>query len=336
MSEKKPQRAGGDKRAEKLSREERRLIAQRAAEARWNKIKVRATERLPEAEEDGILKIGDVEVDVYLLKDKRRVISKKAMARVLGLKSEGGNAFIRTMTRQGIRSGLPEKLVSEIENPIYFKPLTGDSADGYEAEVLIEVCSALINAHLSGKMHPSQLFLAVQAEIILKSTAKLGIIALIDEAVGYVSKRRDEYRRLFDDFIRKEYRQYQSEFPSKFFDMIYRLYGLKRQNPDTTRHPQLFGHFIRRYIYFPLAHSNGVILEQLDEKNPVVYAKGGRKYKLFQYLSDELGMSAFRQHLWQTVGIGEASLDKDQFERGFYRAFPGATPFGHQWNLDID
>ena len=313
--------------------EARRLRAQQAAEARWSKIK--NPEALPEAEDDGVLKIGEVEVDVYLLRDKRRVISKKAIARVLGLKSEGGNAFLRTMTREGIRSGLPEKLVKKIENPIFFKPLTGDSADGYEAEVLIDVCSALISARLDDRMHPSQYFLAVQAEIILRSTANIGIIALIDEAVGYVSRRRDEYRRLFDDFIRKEYRQWESEFPDKFFGMIYRLYGLKRQNPDSHRHPQFFGKFIRKYVYYPLAQSNGAILEVLDEKNPVVYAKGGRRYKLFQFLSDELGMPAFRQHLWQTLGIGEASVDKDQFERGFYRAFPEATPVGHQWGLDF-
>lgn len=316
-----------------MDSEARRLRAQQAAEARWNKI--RDADHLPEAEDDGVLKIGEVEVDVYLLKDKRRVISKKAIARVLGLKSEGGNAFLRTMTREGIRSGLSQKLIDKIENPIFFRPLTGDSADGYEAEVLIDVCSALINARITDRMHSSQYFLAIQAEIILRSTANIGIIALIDEAVGYVSKRKDEYRKLFDEFIRKEYRQWESEFPDKFFGMMYRLYGLKRQNPDSHRHPQFFGKFIRKYIYYPLAQSNGAILEVLDEKNPVVYAKGGRRYKLFQFLSDELGMPAFRQHLWQTLGIGEASLNREQFEIGFYRAFPEATPFGHQWGLDL-
>lgn len=326
-----PKSRGGNARAAKLTKEQRREIAKKAAQDRWARIK--DPDRLPEAESDGTLQIGAVELDVYLLNDRRRVISKKAMAAALGLKSEGGNAFMRSMSREGIRSGLTPELVQKIENPIYFKGLVGDSADGYEATTLIEVCDALIQARNDERLHPSQHFLAVQAEFIVRSAAKVGIIALVDEAVGYIDRRKDEYRKLFDGFIRDEFRQWEREFPKKFFDMIYRLYGLKRANPDSNRHPQFFGKFIRRYIYFPLAHSRGAILERLDEKNPVVYAGGGRRFKFHQYLTDEIGLDAFRQHLWQTVGIGEASKDKGSFERGFYRAFPEAVPINHQFDM---
>lgn len=329
-----PQSLGGDARAAKLSKEERREIAKRAAIERWAKVK--NSSRLPEAESDGILWIGDVALDVYRLDDERRVISKKAMATALGLKSEGGNAFMRTMSRKGIRSAFDDKLIHKIENPIYFKPLKGDLADGYDVEDLIELCDALIEARNRNKLHSSQEFLGRQAEIIVRSAAKVGIIALVDEAVGYVDKRKDEYRQLFDKFISKEFRQWEQEFPDSFFDMIYRLYGLKRQNPDSNRHPQFFGHFIRRYVYFPLAHSRGAILEKLEEKNPVVYENGGRRHKFFQYLTDQIGMNAFRQHLWKTVGIGEGAKDKASFERSFYRAFPQAIPIYHQWDMFED
>ena len=117
--------------------------------------------------------------------------------------------------------------------------------------------------------------------------------------------------------------------------MIYRLYGLKKQTPDTTKHPQFFGHFIRKYIYYPLANSHGAILERLEAKNPVVYVGGGRRHKLFQFLNDEIGMSSFRQHMWQVVGIGEAASDRIQFERGFYRAFPEAIPIRSIDQLDF-
>jgi len=328
---KKPQSLGGKARAEKLSSEQRREIAKKAAQKRWAKVKNK--NRIPEAQSDGILKIGDVSLDVYRLDNEKRVISKKAMALALGLKSEGGNAFMRTMSRKGVRSVFTPNLEKIVENPIYFKPLNGDSADGYDVEDLIEICDALIEARNQNKLHPSQQFLARQAEIIVRSAAKIGIIALVDEAVGYVDKRKGEYRELFDKFIRKEFRQWDKEFPDSFFDMIYRLYGLKRRNPDSSKHPQFFGHFIRQYIYYPLAHSNGAILEKLDKKNPIVYAGGGRKYRLFQYLEDEIGMSAFRQHLWKTIGIGESSRSKSSFDKSFYRAFPEAIPKSYQWDM---
>jgi hypothetical protein len=319
-----PQSKGGVERAKRLSTEERRNIALTAAKARWDR--VRDQVRIPEAVTDGFLTIGDVDLEVYVLDDKRRVINKKAMAKALQLKSMGGNAFLRTMSRKGIRSVVPPSLLAQIEAPIAFKGLRSDMADGYEAHVLIDVCDSIIEARNQGSLTASQHFLAIQAEIIMRSAAKVGIIALVDEATGYQDKTKDEYRKLFDQFIRTEFRQWEQEFPSKFFDMIYRIYGLKRQKPDSNRHPQFFGHFIRRYIYYPLANSQGAILEELDQKNPTVYVGGGRKHKLFQYLTDNVGMNTFRQHLWQVVGIGEASTDRHQFERSFYRAFPEAIP----------
>ena len=327
------QAKGGIARAEKLSTDERRNIAKKAAEARW--LKLRLQNSIPVADTAGKLRIGEVELDVYVLQDRRRVISKKAMAQALQLKSEGGNAFLRTLSRKGIASVISDDLRKKIEKPIFFQGIRGESCDGYEAETLIEVCDAIIEAKNKDKLSGSQMFLAFQAEIIFRSAAKIGIIALVDEATGYLDSIKDEYRKLFERFVKNELSEWESHFPNKFFSMIYRLYGLKRQAPDTTKHPQFFGHFIRKFVYFPLANSNGAILSELEKRNPVVYAGGGRKYKFFQYLSDEIGVDAFKQHLWQVVGIGESSPDKASFERSFYRAFPEAIPKKDLEQLDF-
>ncbi|WP_170263449.1 P63C domain-containing protein [Blastochloris sulfoviridis] len=334
-----PQKKGGDARARKLSPEERREIAKRAAEARWQKIG--DPESLPTATHQGLLHLGDVAVEAYRLRDGRRMISKAAMARALNLKSEGGNAFLRSMTRKGLRTAIDDDLWVKIENPQNFKRLPPDSGtsvivDGYEGTVLIDVCIAITEAAKYGLLTQSQHFLAIQSEIIIRSAAKVGITALIDEAVGFTDRAKDEYRRLFQQFIREEFAQWEKEFPDKFPDMLYRLYGIRRFNPESTRHPRFFSRFTRKYIYAPLANSRGAILEILDEKNPVVYANGGRRFKLFQFLSDEIGLPALRAHLWQVIGIGSASTNIRQFERGFYRAFPEAVPIGHQFGLDLE
>jgi len=327
------QAKGGIARAEKLSTEQRRDIAKKAADARWQKLRLQNS--IPVADTAGKLRIGEVELDVYVLQDRRRVISKKAMAHALQLKSEGGNAFMRTLSRKGIASVISDELRKKIEKPIFFQGIKGESCDGYEAEVLIEVCDSIIEAKNKNKLVNSQLFLAFQAEVIFRSAAKIGIIALVDEATGYLDSIKDEYRKLFESFVKNELSEWEKHFPDKFFSMIYRLYGLKRQAPDSSKHPQFFGHFIRKFVYFPLANSNGAILFELEKKNPVVYAGGTRKYKFFQYLSDEVGVDAFKQHLWQVVGIGEASPDKTAFERSFYRAFPEAIPKKNIEQLDF-
>jgi hypothetical protein len=80
-------------------------------------------------------------------------------------------------------------------------------------------------------------------------------------------------------------------------------------------------------------------LDELDEKNPVVYTNGGRKYKMHSFLTKEVGLPALRQHLWQVIGIGSICSNKNQFERAFFKAFPEAVPLHHQWDLldpDVD
>jgi hypothetical protein len=318
-----PQRKGGLARRESLSPNERRRLARQAAIARWKQIG-----DVPEASHYGELAIGDRKLEVYVLEDGRRLFHKKVMGHALGLRSKGGNAFMKTISGHALRSEISEELAEKIRNPIIFKGLKGDPAHGYEAAVLIEVCEAILKARDAGALNARQRFLGVQSEIILRTAAKLGIIALIDEATGYSdNKRKDEYRKLFQEFLRDEFGKWeQDEYPDKFFDMIYKLYSLKRKNPDSTKHPQFFGKFIRKYIYYPLANSHGAILEELDKRNPTVYFNGGRRYKMYQFLSEKVGVPALRAHLWQTIGIGSIMPDAVQFERAFYKAFPEAIP----------
>lgn len=314
---------GGIARRDKLTPERRKEIAQEAAMARW-----KPDGSMPEAMREGVLPFGDIELECYVLKDRRRVFHKRGMAKSLGMKSQGGNVFLRAMNSKGLRSIIPEKLWEKLNNPIVFKTINGDQAHGYEGSVLIEICDALWEANRQKKLGPRQGDLARQAEIILRSAAKVGIAALIDEATGFTKdKWRDEYRELFREFIRNEHREWAKEFPDQFFDMIYSIYKLPRKHKH--KHPQFFSHFIRKYVYSPLLNSKGAILELLDEKNPVVYVGGGRRYKLFQFLEEEVGMPALRAHVWQITGIGNATKTKEAFERGFNKAFPqSGTQFG--------
>ena len=90
------------------------------------------------------------------------MIHKRAMARALGLKSDGGNAFMKTLNGKTLGSKIPLELRKKIENHLVFKPLSGDPAHGYEASVLIDLCGALIDAEPD--LLPNQKFLARQAE----------------------------------------------------------------------------------------------------------------------------------------------------------------------------
>lgn len=314
---------GGHARAEKLSPNERRQIARNAAIARWS-----ATDRdgIPVAEYEGILElVPGVILECYVWKEKgkpKRAFFKKGLARNLGMKSGGGNVFMRTMNRKGLGSEIPAELRQKLDNPLILQTKKGDPIHTYDHTVMIDVCKAIWEAAKHGKLHPSQGFLVKHAEMIIIASAKVGLAALIDEATGYIKdKRKEEYIELYKEFILEQAKQYAKEFPEQFYDVIYKIYNLRR-NPIAKNHPQFFAGVTNKYIYGPLANSNGAILEILREKNPIIYRSGGRKYNLFQFLS-EIGAPALTAQIWQFIGIGNASKSKESFDKAFKRAFPG-------------
>ena len=209
------QEKGGIARAKSLTKEERTDIArrQRRHVGRCQKNEAGYSE----ARSQGVLPIGDVEIDCYVLKDGRRLIAKRAMARAIGLKSDGGNAFLKTLSGKTIeKTAIPEDLWAKINKPVVFKPLAGDPAHGFEAILLIEVCDALIDA--KDRLVRLQKFLARRPKIIIRSAAKIGIIALIDEATGFIEdKRKEEYRELWRGYIRAEIRKWESGVPGHLF-----------------------------------------------------------------------------------------------------------------------
>lgn len=339
LSARSPQSLGGQARAARLGKAELRRQAKQAAKARWEAVRTSAKHlqdpnRVPEALCEGLLEIGSVQIECYVLDTQKRVIHKRGMAKALAMKSEGGNVFMRAMQRKGLGSEIGEKLRQDLDNPIVFRTFTPDLGHGYDATILIDICTAILDAAKAGKLGPGQESLAKQAEIIIRASAKLGIVALVDDATGFIAdKRRTQYKELFREFIQEEFKIYDDpQFPDQLFDVIYKIYGLPRKADRSQRHPRWFGKFIRKYVYEPLANSNGAILEMLDEKNPVVYVNGGRRYKMYQFLSEVVGMPALKAQLWQVVGIGNSVRNKAQFERSFYTAFPSPKSES-QWDL---
>lgn len=61
-----------------------------------------------------------------------------------------GNVML-AMQRKGLGSELDATLIQQIENPINFRPLTQDLAHGYEADILVAVCKAIIRVPLYSK-----------------------------------------------------------------------------------------------------------------------------------------------------------------------------------------
>ena len=318
---------GGVARAKSLSSDKLIDIAKQGAAARWDT-------SVEIAKRSGILEIGEIKIPCAVLEDDTRVLSERAITKAFGGKRGGSHwrrmkenpdgAYLPVFLSAGnIKPFIDNELLDLLGRRRLYKSKKGSaSAYGIEAALLPKICNVYLKMRDAGNvLTASQTPLSIQADIVMRGLAEVGIVALVDEATGHIEeKKKEEYRELFQEFIRQQVKEYEKEFPKQFTDNLYRLYRL---SPSYTgKHPQFFGKLTRRYIYEPLAKSKGAILEMLDEKNPVVYANGGRRYKMFQFLTDSIGLPMFRAHLWQVVGILSSSRNKAEFDRAFSRAFP--------------
>lgn len=338
MNAENPQSKGGKTRAENLSPEKRREIARQGGKARWaKKSEDEAPLDLPVATHQGKMQIGDLELDCYVLEDGRRVFHKRGMARALGMKSGGGNVFMRAMQRKGLGSEIDRNLLERINSPFYFKPLTQDLAHGYEAEVLADVCKAVIRAHEAGKLTSAQEPLAAQARILLNAFAKVGIAALIDEATGFQEVRSPEALRLLvQQYIEEEKREWEKQFPDDYYDELNRVYGSKRLTKTTSgkviqNRPQHFAKFTRSYVYQPL--ENGEVLKELDRLNPKINAQGTRRARFHQHLTEGYGIEKLKRQVQEVLTLMKVSDTVGQFKKLYKKRFPEE---GQQFELIDD
>jgi hypothetical protein len=320
-----PQSKGGQARADKLSKDEIRHIAASGGKARSDKVKALAG-TLPKATHQGKMTVGDLELDCYVLADGRRLFHKRGMARSLGMRSGGGNVFLRAVKRKGLGSEIDIKLIEKIENPIVFKPLTQDLAHGYDADVLVDVCKAVIRAQDGQKLTSSQEGLVAQARILLQAFAKVGVTALIDEATGYQQVRDPSALRiLVQQYIEAEKREWEKQFPDEYYDELNRIYGSKRLTTTGSgaviqNRPQHFANFTRSHVYHPL--ENGAVLEELDRINPKIDKKGTRRARFHQHLTLGYGIEKLKRQVGEVMTLMKVSDTVGQFRRLFAKRFP--------------
>lgn len=288
--------------------------------------------KIPKATHQGSMMVGDLLLDCYVLADGRRVFNKRGMARALGLKSEGGNAFMKTMSGKGLGSALPVELQEKIQNPLNFKPITQDLAHGYNADVLVEVAKAIVAADKSGLLTKAQHSLAVKAQILVNAFAKVGVVALIDEATGYQQIRDPQALRLLvQQYVDEEMRQWEKEFPDAYYDEINRMYGNKplkqtKYGVVVQNRPQHIAGFTREYVYKPL--QDGEVLRELDRVNPVVDKKGTRNHRFHQHLTQGYGLEKLRRQVQEVRTLVSVSDNIAQFKKLFAKRFYGQGDLG--------
>lgn len=160
--------------------------------------------------------------------------------------------------------------------------------------------------------------LAIASEILVRSFAKVGIIALVDEATGYQEIRdRLALQKILEMYIAKELRPWIKTFQDEFYEQLFRLREWQYR-PLSVKRPSVIGKITNDLIYKRLAPG---VLEELRKITPRD-EKGRTKHRYFQRLTENIGHPKLREHLASVTTLMKASPNWAMFYRLIQRALP--------------
>lgn len=272
---------------------------------------------------DRPLKIGEFEIQCYVLEDGTRVLSQRGMQKAIGMSTSGGSSGAYRLAKFAsmfeVKGFVDKDLVARTQNPIKFRHSSGGRiAYGYEAKILPDLCEFILECRDRRLLVPQQQHYAVQCEVLVRGLARVGIEALVDEVTGHQEIRsRHALEEILDKFIAQELRKWAKTFPDDFYKELFRLRGWQF-TPFSVKRPAVVGRLTNDLVYQRIAPG---ILEELRRKNPAD-DKGRRKHKHFQWLTEHVGHPRLREHLWAVIALMRASNNWTQFYRSLQRALP--------------
>lgn len=312
--------------------EERSLSARQAAQARWQGPKpLRVISGSPEMP----LRIGDVDIECYVLEDGTRVLTQGGVLTALGrskrvnTKPGDDKSLPPVLRAQALRPFITPELLEDAR-PVPFYLPSGLKANGYKAEVLPQICEAWLAARSAGALTPSQEPMARAAEIIVRGLARVGIIALVDEVTGYQDVRvKDNLAKILEAFVAKEMQGWVRTFTPDFYKEIFRLRQVAF-DPSSVKRPQYFGNITSNIVYDRLAPG---VRDELKSAQK----KGEKTGKMFQYLTESVGYPKLREHLGSVTTLMRLSDNWPDFIAKLDRIHPSySNPRAPLWVDDSD
>jgi hypothetical protein len=242
-------------------------------------------------------------------KDNTRVINMTSVFKAFDRVPRSNNRLINIpafIDAQNLQPYIDQEVMTLIKPIEYSSGKT--TKTGYNALILPAICELYLKARRDGELAQKQENLAIKAEILLASFARVGVIALIDEATGFQRDRKiDALRLLLSKYIAEALQKWLPTFPDSFFSELDRLYD---NEPTTPRNrPQYYGHFINKYVYDPM--ENGYVKAKLNELN--IDEQGKRRARFHQWLKDE-GRAVLLHQIGRVQMLMEMVPSIDQFK----------------------
>jgi hypothetical protein len=158
----------------------------------------------------------------------------------------------RFASQNWLKPFISDELALALTSPILFKSPVGPLSYGYPAQLLVDLCNAIIEAHRAGATTVRQASIVDRATTLILGLAKVSIIALVDEATGYQRLRIERaLATILEEFIAKECQPWTRTFPYEFYEQIFRLKDW--DGPEGQKRTPLIGKYTNDIVYERLA-----------------------------------------------------------------------------------
>ncbi len=255
----------------------------------------------------GELHLGEFSIPCYVLEDGRRVLSGRKMQEALKMVDEAGqkssgHRLPVFMSRKSLEPFVAKYLGVGTLDPIVCYD-GGTKINGYRAEALADICEVFLEARKHIELTSRQQIIADQCEILMRGFARVGIIALVDEATGYQHEReQDELQKILKAYIAEELLPWQKRFPDAFYQELFRLNGWDYTVRGIKRRPGIIGKWTNKLIYEQLPPG---VLDELKRRTP-------KSARLHQNLTEDIGQPELAAQITQVVTIFRISDNMSQ------------------------
>ena len=322
---------GGKAAAANMTAEQRRQRAANAARSRWQQ--QGALAGIPRATHPGVIKIGEISIPCAVLEGGIRVLSETGVVTALGLYrsgavrsrekdvADGGAQLPLYVANKNVKGFVDQELADVLKAPVWYYPDIGATKHkGVFAEHFPKICDVWLRARDAGVLYGKrQKIVAANADLLIRGLAHVGIVALVDEATGYQDERsQTALAEILEAFIAKELRKWVRTFDPEFYKQIFRLKGWQFSIGKGTKRPRVLGRITNDLVYRRLAPG---VLEELKRKNPAD-DRGYRRKKHHQWLSDNVGHPALKEHLRALVVLMRATDEYESFYKMVERSLP--------------
>jgi hypothetical protein len=301
---------GGRARAQALTPEQRKEIASKAAQARWNQAK-----DVPRAMYSGELEIGGLKFPCSVLSDGSRILTQSAFMQ--GMRMYYSGWIAKNRPDADVAADIPQFLSFKALTPFITKHLgdlqsvtvayrteKGALARGIKAETIPKICEIWLDADEHGSLGVRQKEVAARAKVLMRALAHTGIIALVDEATGYQAERpKDAMQRYLEMLVRKELAVWAKKFPDEFYENIYKLKNWPWPGMGKNRY-SVVAHYTRDLVYERMAPG---LLQELETKSPKD-EKGQRNNKMHQWLTEDIGDPMLAGHLQSLLTLQRLAI----------------------------